>query len=197
MPRRSIHPIIFEDQLKFSLSDFKRYGWMSGVPQPRTLTWSRFGKVYASINVTILLDGDDTGGCLNLEYHYDGQVRSQVVDLEPVKSNLGKGIFWYMICPVTGDRCRDLLDGGGRFVSRKALIGALYQRQAMSKNTRSLNAFLDATAKYKLALDSYFKPHRKKYYREKPTLHTRRFLKLKSQMECVHNLPDLIRSGLS
>lgn len=196
MARRSRHPIIIEDQLKIALSDLKRYGWMNGVAQPRTLTWNRYGKIYASVSITILLDEEE--GHLDLKYSYDGQLRSQVVELELAKSNLGRGMFWYMICPVTGCRCRALLDGGGLFVSRNALDGALYRSQAISKNARALNTFWDKSTRYKQAVANLFNPYQKSHYRGRPTPRTRRFLKLKSTMEngSPENVAAMVRAGL-
>jgi hypothetical protein len=76
---------------------------------------------------------------LNLSYTLNGgALKSYSFDLITKPSNLGRGRVWYIVCPVTNRACRKLYFAGGRFVSRCAINGAMYQIQTEAKGYREV-----------------------------------------------------------
>jgi hypothetical protein len=123
---------------------------------------------------------------IHLSYQYQGEHRTETIYLKTIPSNLGKGLIWYFLCPVTGKPCRKLFCYNGRFVHREALKGLMYDCQAESKKMRWLEKYYgDYFREEKNYLELNSK-HFKRCYNGKPT---KRYLKLKKAIERAERIP--------
>ncbi len=125
--------IIFEDCLKFSIADLKRLGYFvpDGV-KSGVLSWSN---TTAKIAITV----DNTNNVVSLDYVVDGERHMKYnVFIYEKEANIGNGVVRFFDCPITHTLCRKLYLYGDMFVSRKAMRGALYRSQAVSKHERAM-----------------------------------------------------------
>ena len=182
-------PNLFEDCKIINISDLIRWGYLqpnqfrSGV-----ITWSRGERKTGSITICVYTNPE--APYIELSYLCNEQPIRYQVELEPIPSNLGKGVVWYFVCPNTGKRCRKLHLIDTYFYHRSAYRG-LYQKQTYSRKTRRLHQAFDTifcTEKvYELLNSRYFKSE----YNGKPT---KRYLKLLGKLERSKevNIKDLL-----
>ena len=182
-------PTLFEDCKAINISDLRRCGYLqpnqfkSGV-----ITWSRGERKTGSISISVSTNHE--ASFIELSYQCNQQPIRYQVELEPIPSNLGKGVVWYFVCPKTGKRCRKLHLIDTYFYHRSAYRG-LYQKQTYSHKTRRLHQALEAvfgTEKVYEQLNSrYFKSE----YNGKLT---KRYLKLQGKLERSKefNIKDLL-----
>jgi hypothetical protein len=69
--------------------------------------------------------------------------KRQIIELVSVPSNLGKGVRWYFVCPVTGLRAVNLYRHNGLFVHRKAIANAYYEKQIESPTKRMFRTLFE------------------------------------------------------
>jgi hypothetical protein len=69
--------------------------------------------------------------------------KRQKVELVSFPSNLGKGIRWYFVCPVTGKRATHLYLYQGIFVHRAGIDKAFYRKQTESQLKRMFRMLFD------------------------------------------------------
>lgn len=164
MSKRPTFPTEIEDLLKLDVFKFKfkaeifREGSMTyGVEKFRFEALTRF-----------------TGGFLKIT-HSGGKV--WLIGLEAMPSNLGKGIYYYFVCPKTKKRCKALYLYGGEFVHRD-LIPFNYSKQNEARKMRHLQRLFDfEMGKVEEQLyKKYFKTH----YRGKPT---KRFMRIEAKIK--------------
>lgn len=139
-----------------------------------------------------------TTAYLELDYSgSEGQV-SDRIGLEGVTSNLGRGIVWFFVCPVSGKRCRKLYFLNGRFRSRHAFPSAMYRSQVEPRSERGFRRLLTlhGTLKTpKIVWDDHDPMHFRRYYRGKPTKRYQAYLERGSKLEALlreRPLPSLI-----
>lgn len=71
----------------------------------------------------------------NIEYtNHDGYKKQFSLIAKP--SNLGKGLCWFFVCPVTGNTCRKMYYTSLYGYVSRALINAPYHQQTLSKLDR-------------------------------------------------------------
>lgn len=125
------------DYLKrFTIADLKKLGYfVPGGVVSGVLTWGS-GDNQSSIRVKM----DNTRMVLSLNYvvNQEKQMSYNVTIIERA-ANLGKGVVRFFLCPITHKPCRKLYLYGDRFVSRRAMRGAMYSSQAKSKWERALH----------------------------------------------------------
>lgn len=131
---------IVEHGLTLDFDWLRRKGQRSG-----SLHWSCNGEETGSIGYRLDLDGE----LLTLNY-LAGEEREQVeqrIRLTFTEPPFG-GRRWWMLCPVTGERCLRLHSGWGyhRFASRKAL-GLAYASQSEDRMDRALRRGRKALAR--------------------------------------------------
>lgn len=169
-----------EELLQFSVTDLRRLGLCAqGAAQSARLSWRRWGRVSASIDVRT-----DTRGAVPvvvLDYTNNGVPVEQTLALRFIPSNLSRGGYYYFVCPVTGRSCRKLYFVGGRFVSRFA-FRALYAKQAHSQTERRRGLFAVLTAARDFeAVDG--QRFRKYHYRGRLTPYGRRVERLAERFQ--------------
>ncbi len=142
MPKPHSYPTLFDRVKTINISFLKANGylslnhWKSGF-----IHWvnnqNRTG--FVSIQVNTLSNKP----FMSLKYNCNGLPIEYNVQLISVKSNLGKGVVWFFICPKTAKRCRKLYLVDTYFYHRTAFSGCMYEKQTKSKSYRELEKFID------------------------------------------------------
>lgn len=151
-----------------------------------TIIWtnSRFG---TKNTISYVLNTDENSGTLKLHYiHNSVNTINYDIELITRKSNLGFGLMWYFVCPITKKVCRKLHLRNGYFYHRTAFKNLFYEQQVQSKKSRIMYAkpFIDAFRD-----DLYFdmsKKYLKKTYKGKITKTYGRLLLRKRKSERVN-----------
>lgn len=186
MGRYSGAPII-DDMKTINIKSLKDWGYLAdNTRKSGVITWRMRGEVTGSINIeSVIAFGE---GVLVLDYKSGGEPIRYGVKLITRESNLGIGVYWLFICPVTGRACRKLFLSGKYFVSRHAIPGALYDRQTWSRYFR----FLDAV------FSDRDRPRRmKRHYRGKPTPRYLKFEKKRNRQRVALYSVGSIERALS
>lgn len=176
MPRISKFPILFDEVPHLTISTLSQKGFFNE-SMKGAITWYCDKTVAAEITV---LSEISQSPCITLLYIYKGEERKYRIELESRKSNLGKGIHWYFICPVTKKHCRKLYCVNGFFLHREAFKGiAFYRSQTESKTWRELSKVLHRRynrEEFEKELESkYFKTYYKGEF-------TKRYLRVMRKM---------------
>lgn len=161
-----------------SISDLKRLGylkpniiWISG-----NIIWRNYyGEQTGSIGISINTSDDE--GTLSFNYSCHGTHKiNYTVQLITRPSNLGKGLLWFFVCPVTLTVCRKLHLHKGYFLHRTAFSDLYYEKQLRSKTYRELERIYGAYFNEGL-YEQLYKKHSKKFYKGKPTKRYVRLMK--------------------
>ncbi|MDX1943191.1 MAG: hypothetical protein SFU99_21685 [Saprospiraceae bacterium] len=174
MPRPRTFPTLFDEVKTLDIKSYKEKGYLQPNQQNTGVTrWRRNGEETGSISFAIRME--ETSGYLELDYNYKEEPIKYRVPIISKPSNLGKGLVWYFICPVTKKYCRKLYLISGYFLHREAFKGCMYESQTYSKRSRKL----DRMCKQIFASENFWRENNRKYFKEfyagKPT---KRFLKL-------------------
>ena len=154
------------DYLKrFTIADLKKLGYfVPGGVVSGVLTWGE-GDNKSSIRATM----DNARMVLSLHYvvNQEKQMSYNVTIIERA-ANLGKGVVRFFLCPITHKPCRKLYLYGDRFISLRAMRGAMYRSQIKSK--------LDRVMPSGWASDDFipYKRYGKMYYRGRLTPYGKR-----------------------
>lgn len=184
MPKAQTFPTLYDDMKSLSTSALNEHGYLKpNHRQSGTIIWSRDGKITGSISIQVSTEPEHP--FVELDYKYGEKPISYRVRLISVPSNLGKGVVWYFLCPVTGKRCRKLYFKGGYFLHREAFKGCLYRNQTESRRDRALRKLRRAYEVPELITELYRK-HAKSSYAGKPT---KRHLRLSRKIEQARSIP--------
>jgi hypothetical protein len=185
MAKPHTHPTLYDNALQMSIKKLNEWGYLKSGQEFKTqLDWSRNGNPIGSISIKI--NTMSKNPYIELDYKFRDDPRNYKVDLVSVKSNLGKGVIWYFVCPETNKRCRVLYSIGGYFLHREAFSGCMYESQTQSKKNRELEKFAMYFQTSKLKSEIYSK-HFKKMYKGKPT---KRYLKLLKKLKQAESISE-------
>jgi hypothetical protein len=179
MPKPHTFPTLYDNLNKITITFLNRYGylkpnqWQSG-----TISWTRNGNKIGSISIRVNTQPESP--YLELDYKCNEAPINYIVQLVSVPSNIGKGVVWYFVCPLTGKRCRKLYLHEGYFYHRSAFRGCMYEKQTYSKLGNALGAYFAVDNLH----EQLRKKHFKKTYAGKPT---KRYLKLTHQIKRAEN----------
>lgn len=174
MGKNPTYPTLFDETITIRISKLKEWNYLKqGLEIKTSLIWSRNGTNTNS--VFLRLNTESETPFIELSYVLRGKVRKYKVSLITVPSNLGKGLLWFFLCPITGKRCRILYFINGFFLHRDAFKGCFYQKQTQSKYYRKLCKEFGKPFEDDEAFEEIYSKYFKKYYRGKPT---RRYLRL-------------------
>lgn len=163
MSRRPTFPIEIEDLLKLDVFRFK---FKAEIFRHGTMTYGAEKFRYEAITRR-------AGGFLRI-VHSGGKV--WVIDLVAMPSNLGKGVYYYFVCPQTKKRCKALYLYKGEFVHRD-LLPFNYAKQNAARKMRDLQRLFDfEMGKWE---EQMYKKYFKTHYRGKPT---KRFLRIEAKI---------------
>lgn len=153
-------PTVIDDCLKLTIADLKRFGYF--VPDAVVFGVVSWNKRQSTIRVKM----DNRKMAMSLDYFVDGKTPIQYdVKIVTRTANIGRGVIRYFVCPETNSLCRNLYLHKGIFASRKAMSGAMYQRQIVSKDVRFLMQLFN---------DPPERKYGKEYYRGKLTPYGKR-----------------------
>ena len=170
MPRPTTLPDTVEECRTISISDLKKWDYLTGSGSSGTLSWSRHGETVASIGISSYPHLEEP---LVLIYYTitsrsTGEKKDYKIKipLEKVPSNLGKGYRFYFICPYTGKRCMKLYQApNGNVFAHRTYWNLMYDNQTKSKRWRQVGRYFDLNNR----LDSIETRYMKNFYRGKPT----------------------------
>ncbi|MBC7845519.1 MAG: hypothetical protein H7Y10_03405 [Flavobacterium sp.] len=194
MPRIANYPTAVEDSLTFRLksltennnSYLNSYGIRAG-----TTNWTRNGKPYASIGITVTHTEVNT--FIKFGYNTGGEHISYRVNLISKSSNLGKGKVWFFVCPITGKCCRKLHLKGTYFLHRTAHKGLMYEKQLQSKKNRDMLGIFDKAVLSDEVYEERYKKYFKTHYNGKET---KRYKKLSYKIKTAESYPSDIMESL-
>jgi hypothetical protein len=184
MPKPHTFPTLYNEVKTVSISFLiknnylKPNQWQSG-----TITWSSNGNKTGSISIQVNTQSESP--YLLLDYKYNEAPISYTVQLVSALSNLGKGVVWFFICPLTGKRCRKLYLADTYFYHRSAFRGCMYEKQTQSKKSRYLDKTLGLYFQTDQLYKQLYKKHFKKQYSGKPT---KKYLKLTQQIKRAESI---------
>ena len=170
MPRPRTYPDTVEDCYIISITDLKKWGYLSEGLRSGVLSWSRWGREVASISISSSIN--DAKASILLSYTRRNRFTGINKDidtyyqLEKFPSNLGKGFRYYFICPFMNKRCSKLYQApGGDYFAHRNYYRLLYTRQIESQSERNYFRFISLFKK----LEKYEGKYRKSFYGGKPT----------------------------
>lgn len=118
---------VIDKCIRLSIADLKRLAFFSEKVVSWAIRWDD-----SSVNARV----DNERKKLTLSYVYNGEHMSYDVPIVERRSNLGRGVVRFFMCPTTNTLCRKLYLIDGRFVSRRAVHGAVYRKQTQSRRWR-------------------------------------------------------------
>jgi len=184
MPKQSLGGVILDEVPQIDIAFLRECGYMK--PNQRaggTISWATGPSIRIEVDMITRFVAF-TGGA---------EDTTRLVCLEARRSNLGKGLVWFFICPATRKRCRKLYGINDRFLSRHAFPSAMYRSQAESKRDRGLRRYITlagTTKNPKLVWDLFNRKLYRAYYNGKPTKRYLAYLERKRKIEHV------VRSGI-
>ena len=126
MPKPHTFPTLYNDALQLSVTKLKEWEYLNPEQLKNgTITWSSNGNQTGRISITVNTKRETP--YIKLDYQYNDEPRNYEVRLISLRSNLGKGLIWYFLCPTTNKRCRKLYSIGGYFFHREAFKGCMYE----------------------------------------------------------------------
>lgn len=186
MPRQSTLPTLYDDCKTISMSSLKKWGYIKpGEWKSGEITWSRIGVKTGCIGFTTDMFSENPH--LELKYLSNDIPVNYQVSIVSVPSNLGKGVVWYFLCPVTRKRCRKLYLVGGKFLHREAFRGCFYEKQTYSRNNRGLCKKFEIIFGSDKAYEQIYGKYFKQQYAGKPT---KKFLKLWKDIKKAESISE-------
>lgn len=174
MPRISNCPTLFDECKTIDISKLSSWGYLKqNQIRNGTISWSVNGDNTGRISIAVNTFAERP--FIELNYSCNGTPISYKVRLIKVGSNLGKGYYWYFICPRTGKQCRKLHLVSTYFYHRTAFIGCMYDKQTQSKKTRALLSLFDRLTVVESAYEKIYQKNFKETYKGNPT---KRYMKL-------------------
>lgn len=184
MARISTFPYTFEELITISIGSLKRRGFMAGLCWG-PMAWYRKGWKDASIQARVqTLNREHEEDYMLLNYNFNGEHLNYSVVMVCAPSNLGNGLIWYFICPVTGRRCKKLYLNyvDGLFSSRFAQPGTFYDKQLWSKKYREIDNKLGRHLRSDSLYAETFPKFAKRHYQGKPTKRVLRYCRIMGEM---------------
>jgi len=184
MPKPHTFPTLYNDALQLSVTKLKEWEYLNPEQLKNgTITWSSNGNQTGRISITVNTKRETP--YIKLDYQYNDEPRNYEVRLISLRSNLGKGLIWYFLCPTTNKRCRKLYSIGGYFFHREAFKGCMYESQIQSKKYRQLDKTFGAYFRSDELYSQLYKKHFKKFYAGKPT---KRYLQIMEQIQKAESI---------
>ncbi len=168
MPRISNYPTFFEDCKTINIFDLLKWGYLrQNACKSGIITWRRGDETNSEIFV--IINTRTEFPFLEVDYKFNDKPIKYRVKLVTIASNIGKGVYWFFICPHSGKRCRKLYFLGGYFFHRSAFQGCFYEKQTYSSSKRTMYQSLEKLFGTDKLYDELYSKHFKKTYAGKPT----------------------------
>jgi hypothetical protein len=170
--RTSSLSTVFEQCTVLSTKELIRWGYLNpGSITHGQIKWTRYNYDTTDVSITV----DTIKNSVELNYNINGNTFSYRILLSVVKSNLGKGIVYFFLCPMTGTRCRKLHLYGGIFRHRSSFDG-FYQWQVYGKKDRNLCKIYDLMKYGREAVGIINSKNFKRFYNGVPTKRYSKYL---------------------
>jgi len=184
--RHPTYPTLFDECKTISISNLLHWGYLKkDTYKSGIIKWSCRGEPTGSVSVIV----NNQSACpyLELDYRCNDKPIKYQVRVVTTSSNLGKGDYWFFICPQTGKRCRKLYLVDGYFFHRSAFSGCFYEKQTYSASKRQMDrAFALLFGADKLYEQIHSK-HFKEHYKGEPT---KRYKKIWSKIMAASQLNE-------
>lgn len=185
MPKPHTFPTLYDEVKTISIAFLKTHKYLEPDGfKGGSIIWSRNGEQTG--NISIKVNTYHENPYLELDYSFNKIPINYIVPLVSVPSNLGKGVVWFFVCPITGNRCRKLYLVDRYFYHRSAVKGCMYEKQTQSKKSREFDKVLGGYFGIDKLYDHLYKKHFKKYYAGKST---KKYLQLKRQLMFAESIP--------
>lgn len=168
-----------ESVICIAITDLKKMGLVvEGEIRSGTITTYRNKKPTSCFKV--IVDLNTTPGYVAFGYSVNNKPIVYKVFLDKVSSNLGKGHYYYFICPETKQLCRKLYFSGNtqKFVHRSQIEGYIYETQAESKKWSKYRRTYGLLYLQRDALDELNKKFSKNIYKGIGTKRYKRLIKI-------------------
>lgn len=186
MPRYPNFPSTADEIKRLELAFLRRSNLLRPGYHVTTISWSNRGKPSGRITLEVHIFPEET--FLRLRYTInDTTDYNYRIELEAASSNLpgGKGVRYYMICPVSGRRATVLFmrPGTELFAHRLAYTGTrlFYDSQLEPKRFRGLGSYYAVDKEW----EKEYRKGRKTHYCGKPTRWYARLLKLDQRADAA------------
>jgi hypothetical protein len=177
MPRNTTNPRLLDEALTIKIHDLNRFGLIAENKIFKTkLQWNSATGYISEISLKV----DNRKKLITLDYIFRGSVISYNIKMVRVQSNLGKGFYYYFICPSTQKQCRNLYLFRGYFLHRTATKNTMYSSQIKTKSERNIKKVFDNILQRESLIDELRSKHFKKTSDNKPT---NRFLAIIKELE--------------
>ncbi len=179
MPKPHTFPILFDNLISINIKSLTKPNLLKPNQNNNgSFTWSRNGLQVGAISFSLNIN--DNISFIELNYKCNEVPIKYSIELEPVISNLKKGLVWYFVCPQTLKRCRKLYLVNGYFLHRTVAKTGMYESQTLSKRYRQQFKLMGLNYKSENSYCELYKKNFKKTYAGKPT---KRYLRI---MEQIH-----------
>jgi hypothetical protein len=178
MPRPFTFPVLYDEALQLTTTKLKQWGYLNSKEiKSGRIFWNSHRNQTGSISIKVNTINEQP--YIEFNYKYRDEPRIYKVGFVSLFSNLGKGVIWYFLCPVTNKRCRKLYLVDGYFLHREAFKGCMYKSQAKTKEKGFFRYF-----KNQIKLDDLnekiYSKHFKRHYAGKPT---KRYLRIMEKID--------------
>ncbi len=186
MGRHSNIPTLYDFCKKLSISDLKRLKYLKpNQCQSGAITWKNNGFKTGSISIKVNTYLENP--YIELSYSINLVPQNYRIHFKLLPSNLGKGLVWLFICPISGSYCRKLYLLDKHFCHRTAYNFGTYQTQTLGTKDKFLIRQFDKMTKANNAKSKLYSKNFKKHYNGKPT---KQYLKLLRQIEAGGSISE-------
>jgi hypothetical protein len=156
MAKYPTYPVLFDNCKALTISDLKRLGYLNqNQIAGGVVSWNQGGQKTGSISIQV--NTLKPQPYIEFDYQANGTPIKYRVNLVSKPSNIGEGVYYLFVCPITRKHCRKLYLVDRYFYSRLAFRGCMYEKQTHSHKTRQmLKAFEVLTISDKLN-EKYFR----------------------------------------
>lgn len=179
MPKQLTFPILLDEVPQLTIKALLGRDLLNDDSYKKSsISWAINGQIIATITVYSFVKEKPY---IVLSYNYQGKSKEYRVNLVSRLSNLGRGKYWYFVCPVTKKNCRTLYCVNGDFLHREAFKNiACYKTQTESKDWRELRRKIERFYSRDEVYKELYSKHFKKFYKGQPT---RRYLQLMKKID--------------
>ncbi len=167
MPRLRTDPPTTDFTQKIQLADLRRWGYLQPGAYAFTLTLYNLYTGTPSRQLACELSMSEAGGWLRLRYSMNEVPYDYLIQLEAVASNLGRGVYYLFICPLSRRRAKTLYSCWGTpYFAHRAALGVRYETQYVAGAFGAVVPFYKRSVQVQKALE---RPYRKEWYAGNPT----------------------------
>ncbi|WP_026994798.1 hypothetical protein [Flectobacillus major] len=177
MPKYATFPLLIDSSVFLSITKLKKTGYLEPFScKSGVITWYR--KEQPIMSASFMVDTVEFPSYIKVSFDYNNEPRTYKITLKPRESNLGKGEYYYFICPYSGKQCRKLYIQDGKILHRTCLKGAMYNLQVRSKKERFIDTKFGAYFEREHILSQSRQKYLKRHYKGEIT---KRYAKI---LEC-------------